>query len=302
VKRLAGALGALLAAASAAAPTEPVDPGAPPLCEAAVSLEPVRAVPGQQVRYRLRLLVRSDVSDVAWEEPPAFPGLRAERLGVRALAEPSLRDGASYELREDARALFAERAGRVVLPSARLSCRTPGGQEASVATPEAVLLVVPLPVPTDTDGLVGPLLVRSSVTPRRVALGQSVRVAVTLQGEGNLWDAAPPELPSETLEGAEVFHRRSELLLDRGARLVVRRHFAIDVVPRREGTLRIPSLAWSYFDPATGGTATAATEAVDVTVGPRIAVGDVGERSPTSPFVLGGPDLRENARSEEEGR
>ena len=244
----------------------------PALCEASVSLDPARAVPGQQVAYRLHLLMRSDVGEVAWELPPAFPGLRAERLAAELLGRQVERGGAIYQVREEARALFAERPGRVTLPSARLSCRARGDLSASIATPEAVLEVIPLPeadLPPGFAGLVGPLSLRPSVTPRSVALGQSVRVAVTLQGDGNLWDAPAPQLSSEALGGAEVFPRPSELVLDRGTRLGVRRHFAIDVVPRREGVLHIPSFAWSYFDPTSGRHAEAVAEAVDVAVGPR---------------------------------
>jgi hypothetical protein len=261
-------LAALLGAAGSSRAAAPVAPAATPPCEASVSLDPVRAVPGQQVSYRLRLLVRSDVVDVAWEEPPEFPGLRAERLGVHPLPGPIVRDGASYQLREDRRALFAERPGRIALPHARLVCRTAGDLNASVTTPEAVLEVIPLPEGALPPGLVGPLALRARVTPSSVALGQSVRLGVTLEGEGNLWDAREPELPRETLGGAEVFHRQAELVLDRGARLVVRRHFAIDVVPRREGVLQLPELAWSYFDPTTGRSAVAVAPAVDVPVGP----------------------------------
>ena len=276
---------ALLAAPLATAtPAAAVAADPPALCEASVSLDPARALPGQQVAYRLHLLVRSDVGEVAWELPPGFPGLRAERLAAEPITRQIERSGAIYQIREEARAPFAERPGRVTLPSARLACRARGDLSASIATPESVLEVIPFPeadLPPGFGGLVGPLALRSSVTPRSVALGQSVRVAVTLQGDGNLWDAPDPELSSEALGGAEVFQRPSELVLDRGTRLVVRRTFAIDVVPRREGVLHIPSLAWSYFDPASGTHAEVVAEAVDVAVGPRASARS--EREPATP-------------------
>ena len=276
----------------------------PALCEASVSLDPARAVPGQQVAYRLHLLVRSDVSEVAWELPPAFPGLRAERLAAEPITRQVERGGAIYQIREESRALFAERPGRVTLPSARLTCRARGDLSASIATPESVLEVTPFPeadLPPGFGGLVGPLALRPSVTPRSVTLGQSVRVAVTLQGDGNLWDAPDPELSTEALGGAEVFRRPSELVLDRGTRLVVRRTFAIDVVPRREGVLRIPSLAWSYFDPTSGAHAEAVAEAVDVAVGPRASArsgSDPASAEPAAPAPEpGAPGARHSFRS-----
>jgi hypothetical protein len=265
------AAAAVLAALCATAAVSAAGDDAPPPCEIEVSVDPARAVPGQQVTYRLRLLLRDDVSDVAWEEPPTFPGLRAERLPFFPAARPVLRHGVRYEVREEVRALFADRPGPIALPGARLACRARAGATARIATPPARLDVIPLPEagrPAGFDGLVGPLVVRRHVEPRSIALGQAVRVAVTLQGEGNLWDAPAPGLPSDAPGDAEVFPRPPETVLDRGTRLVVRRHFEIDVVPRREGVLRIPPLAWTYFDPDTGSYAEAAVESVDVPVGP----------------------------------
>jgi hypothetical protein len=271
---LAAALAGLAGTAAAEAP---LARESTPLCVASVALDPARAHPGQPVHWRLHVLVREGVGDLAWEEPPAFPGLRAERLGARVPQAPIERDGEVYQVREDGRALFADRPGRVVLPAARLLCRArgPAGERAErVATPEAALEVLPFPEPRPPGfrGLVGPLSLRRSATPESVALGRSVRVAVTLQGGGNLWDASEPELPAEALSGAEVFRRPAELELERGAELVVRRRFAFDLVPRRQGVLRVPALAWSYYDPAAGRYAEAAVPALEVRVAPPAPV------------------------------
>jgi hypothetical protein len=274
VRRARALLGAALAGlAGAAGAGAPPGLDSTPRCVASVALDPARAHPGQPVHWRLQVLVREGVGDLAWEEPPAFPGLRAERLAARAPQAPVERDGEVYQVREDERALFADRPGRVVLPAARLLCRArgPAGERAErVATPEAALEVLPFPEPRPPGfrGLVGPLSLRRHVTPESVALGRSVRVAVTLQGGGNLWDAPEPELPPEALAGAEVFRRPAELELERGAELVVRRRFAFDLVPRREGVLRVPALAWSYYDPAAGRYAEAAAPGVEVRVAP----------------------------------
>jgi hypothetical protein len=294
VRRARAILGAALAGLAGAAAAEPPGgSGSTPLCVASVELDPARAHPGQPVHWRLRVLAREGVGDLDWEEPPAFPGLRAERLATRAPGGRVERDGEVYEVREDERALFAERAGRVVLPAARLLCRArgPAGELAArVATPEAVLEVLPFPEPgrpPGFGGLVGPLSLRRHVTPESVALGQGVRVAVTLQGAGNLWDAPEPELPPEALAGAEVFRRPAELELERGAQLVVRHRFAFDLVPRREGVLRIPELAWSYYDPAAGRYGEAALPAVEVRV------------APAAPASASTPRAREQRASDE---
>ena len=43
-------------------------------CMASIVVEPDRAVPGQQIQYRVRILSREDVLSVEWIEPPSFPG------------------------------------------------------------------------------------------------------------------------------------------------------------------------------------------------------------------------------------
>jgi hypothetical protein len=280
-----------LAAALAAGAAEANDP---PLCEATVALEPEQAHPGEQVRFRLRLLVRGDVGAAAWDEPPSFPGLRAERLAPRPAAAGVERDGAVYEIREEARALFADRPGRALIPPAQLVCRSRAGVSERVATPEVALLVLPFPEaerPADFGGLTGPLSVRRSVKPERVALGQSIRLGVTLQGAGNLWDASEPQLASLAREAVEVFPRPSQVELDRGEELLVRRHFAFDLVPRREGVLRIPALAWRYFDPAAERYALAAAEPLEVVVGPPApAAGAPAERGDLAPRAIERPE------------
>jgi hypothetical protein len=289
VSRACALLAAALAAAPGAASAEAGEGrGETALCEASVSLDPVRAHPGEQVFYRLRLLVRDDVSDASFELPPSFPGLRAERLVPEPAAGPVLRGGSVYHVRDDARALFADRPGTVAIPPASLLCRTrgPAGEVAErLATPAATLEIAPLPEvsrPAGFEGLVGPLSLRRLVTPESVALGRSVRLAVTLQGAGNLWDAPEPVLSAEALGGAELFRRSADVELDRGTRLLVRRRFVFDLVPRREGVLEIPALAFAYYDPVAGRYAEATAEAVRVTVGPPAApsASDAGHAEP----------------------
>lgn len=286
----AAGAGALAGAGAAAAAGEPASggragadgvaagatvAGAPrdaPACAVALSLEPARAVPGQQVRWRLRILARSDVAEIAWEDPPAFPGLRVERLPGEPFAGEELRDGARWRAQTEERALFAERAGTLRLPPATLVCRAASGEPASVATPELALEVAPFPEaarPAGFRGLVGPIALRQRVTPREIRLGESVRVELVLQGDTNLWDAALPR--DLSVSGAEVFAERERTELEPGPRLLVRRHLALEIVPREAGLQRIPALAWAFFDPASGRYGEAASEAVAVRVAARAA-------------------------------
>lgn len=254
--RHAASVGWLLLALAAARPAA--------ACRVEAALEPTRAYVGQQVLHRLTIESAAEVERVEWIEPPSFPAMRAERLpgGDSLLEEGTLRR------REELRALFAEGSGAQTLPAARLRCGTAGGwREATL--PPLLLRVRPLPRagrPEAYTGLVGPLELRRFVTPDGIALGESVRVAVRLEGGGNLWAARDPYPNDALFAGAEVFRAHPETVLERGARLLVGRLFRYEVVPRSAGQLRIPELRVAYFDPGRGAYAVASLPPVVIPV------------------------------------
>ena len=251
-----------------------------PACRAQVRIEPQRAVVGQQVLYRVHVLRRDDVSEVEWEEPPAFPNARAEELPPEPDAD--VRDeGVLYHAQDELRAVFPEREGRLALGAGVLRCRVSGGGAQPLRLAPAALDVRPFPAegrPPDFGGLVGPVLLSLSVTPERVALGGSVRVALMARGPGNLWQLDDTVL-RRALGEVEVFARPGELAFERGRGLFVRQHLALDAVPRAAGRLVVAPLRVPYFDPEAGVYRVATTEEVPVRVEERAATGAVaGER------------------------
>jgi hypothetical protein len=271
-RRASAAIALALASASAGGSTAAGAVPAEPACRAVASLDPPRAVVGQQVLYRVRITSREDVARVQWSQTPAFPRLRTEMLPgdpQPVIEEP--RPGT--RVRDERRALFAEAPGRYLLEAPELRCLLRGGAVETAAIPVVALEVGSAPSsgrPADWSGVVGPLGLHVSVSPRELALGGSVRVAVMVRGEGNLW-VLPAPYDADAFPGSELFERRPKLVLDRGRRLSVRRHFAWDVVPRAPGTLLVPALALPYFDPTNGRYAVARSEAVRVEVRPRAA-------------------------------
>ena len=85
--------------------------------------------------------------------------------------------------------------------------------------------------------------VELAARPSRLALGGSTRLEVTLRGDANLWDARDPLAGASGLDGVELFPARPRLELEPGVQLAVRRSFAYDAVPEREGRLVIPDAA-----------------------------------------------------------
>ena len=235
--------GVLLAEASAGVP----------LCRTAVEVEPDRAVVGQQVLYRLRIFRRRDVIELDWEQNLSFPGFRAEWLPGILRDESVDREGETYRVYEERRALFPVRSGALEIPAAGLYCATADQQE-RVRIPAALVEVAALPArsqPLGFSGLVGPVEAALTVTPRELALGETARISVVIQGPANVWDVDSPLSGAFSLSDAELFSRPRSLARDAGRRLILRRYFSYDLVPRREGTIRIPEIRVPYFDPHT---------------------------------------------------
>jgi hypothetical protein len=258
----------------------------PPVCRAEVLLEPERAVVGQQVRQRVRIERLGDVVRVDWLVPPSFANARVELLPSEPRPRVT-RDGVAYEVHDEVRALFPERPGRMRLPGASLRCAREGGGAQDVDLPDAVLDVDPLPAagrPPGFTGLVGPLWLHLTVTPERVALGASVRVALMARGGGNVWLLDEP-FARDAFPGTEVFPRPPELAFERGRDLIARQHIGLDLVPRRTGRLRIPALAVPYFDPDGGIYRVATTGEVEV------LVEEQAKGAPLAPEVRGATPL-----------
>jgi hypothetical protein len=290
------ALAPTLLCVSAACVADPAAAQAERSCFAEARLEPSRAVVGQQVLYRVRIFSVDAVDSVEWSYPPSFPHLRSETLpgDPQPLSAADLAD--DLRVRDERRALFAERAGAHRLRAPELRCTSRGGVVQIAQVPEIVLQVDAPPGsgrPEDFGGLVGPASLHVTVTPRELALGETLRVAVMVRGRGNLWSIG--DLFADGAFGtAEVFGRRPQLVLERGRSLFLRRHFSFDVVPREAGVLNVPEVALAYYDPQTQGYHVARSEPVAVTVraGGERADAPSPERAPTRPAAEPGAEPR----------
>jgi hypothetical protein len=264
-----------------------------PLCQATVEVEPDRAVVGQQILYRLRILRRRDVIEVDWERSPSFPGFRAEWLPGILREESADPQGESYRVYEERRALFPVRPGTLEVPPAGLHCATADEKE-KARIPAARVEVEALPAsrrPPEFAGLVGRVEAALTATPREVALGETVQISLVLQGPANLWEVRSPLEGAFSLPEGELFSRPRSMARDVGRQLILRRYFSYELVPRREGTIRIPEIRIPYFDPETRRfeQVVLRESALTVTPAPAVAAEAHGEQAPSP------------AKAEEEG-
>lgn len=202
-------------------------------------------------------------------------------------------------------ALFPLRAGPAKIDPMTVDLVTGGffrqGREVQVASEPIALDVKPLPpdAPASFDeGNVGDweFAVRSDQSATRV--GRAVRVEVAVQGEGQLGRVKLPALP--TVPGARISDPDTE------TRPVIRnmtvggvRKEIYSVTPLKEGTLTIPALEFSHFDPDAGKYVTTRSEPVEIRVAAGelppepVATDDLNRRA-----ISGGEDLVENLRDE----
>jgi len=256
------------------------------VCRANARSLPAEAYPGQQIVWRLEILRRADVTNLEWLEPPAFPGFRVEWLPGQPERDAVTQDGVNWLARVEERALFAERPGEFVIAPKGLRCSVAGGAQLAASIPATRVRVLELPEagrPPDFAGLVGTLALEVAAQPRGLVLGGSTRLEVTLHGDANLWDARDPLQGARGLEGVEVFPSRPRLELEPGVELGVRRRFAYDVVPSREGRIEIPELRVAYFDPALRRYAVATSSALVLAVGPRSTGPSAEGAAPATP-------------------
>lgn len=265
------------------------------LCRTRVLVEPNAAFVGQQIAYRLQILRHADVASVRFTRDLSFPSFRAEWLPGQA-PDPAIADVGDHMLVfEERRALFPARAGELEIPAARLAC-TSAAQTIEVDVPAAHVVARELPrdgQPPEFRGVVGRVELQAHLKRDRIALGESLALAILASGAANLWDAADPFVPARDLPGVDVYPRAPELERDTGRQLVLRRAFGYELVPRATGAFAIPALRLPYFDPVSGRYAIAESEPLHFVV-------DAAAEAPAVP-PRAVPRVRDDATSSVRG-
>ncbi len=122
----------------------------------------------------------------------------------------------------------------------------------NVASERIALEIRPLPAgaPSDYSGLVGEFSVDVQASSGRAAVGDTVTLDVNVAGSGPLGGV---KLPSLNLDGVRVYDDTPAVTaaLSEG-RLKATAQFKRAIVPERPGTIELPAVNLSWFDPAKG--------------------------------------------------
>lgn len=123
-------------------------------------------------------------------------------------------------------------------------------------TPEISISVLPLPNkgrPDDFSGAVGSFTIESSIDKTIVKAGEPLVLSVKVSGSGNLKTAVFPdyeEIISSTNEDVKVFKGEAPVKNDTSSgRLKSEKSAEFTILASQEGALKIPAVAFSFFDP-----------------------------------------------------
>ncbi len=236
---------------------------------------------GEPLALTYYLYTQASVSDVQPKEALQYGGFWVEDLeGPQTKGETATLGGESYRrfplLRK---LLFPTRSGAVTLPAAgfRIHLASQGffdsGGTVDRTTKPLTITVDPLPDSPGFSGAVGRFTASASLDRDVVALGEAATLRFRVEGTGNLkWiDKAPTLVAS----GAKVFPPQTKSDLRTTTEGVTgSRTWEFVVVPQTSGTVEIPPLAFSWFDPAAGKIVSSETKPLSLRVeGGTVAAG-----------------------------
>ncbi len=239
----------------------------------------------ERVPFTLTLLVgAAQVGDVQ------FPQVAGDGIAVDPLGPPEqrreTRDGVSYQVVEFQGAVVPLRTGAITVGPATMRMTVLAGQGRrrggffQGGMPESITLesaplgleVLALPEagrPPEFSGAVGQFSLDVRATPLDVTAGDPVTLTYTLGGEGDLSAIAPPAVSGS--EALRVYPVQPAAAAPKGA--AGTRIFEQVVIPQHPGTLALPPVRFSWFDPQVEGYRTDTGAPITLTVRPSAAGG-----------------------------
>jgi hypothetical protein len=246
-------------------------------------------------------------TDVQNASAPQYPGFWAENLENPKTPPPpesmTVQGQTLTRVSIYRKLLFPTKAGPLTIPAitlrigiARQSFFDQGGAVERSTKPVAIT-VDPLPEAPGFSGAVGRFKAETSLDRPAVPFGEAATVRFRLEGTGNLkWVDRGPEL---AVPGAKVYppQVKTDLRAETSG-LLGTKTWEYVVVPETSGTLTVPALSFSYFDPGAERIVRAETAPLSLAVGPggsgaQSGGGSTGAIAPPVPRGAGGLALRD---------
>jgi hypothetical protein len=254
---------------------------------------------GEPLLLTYYLYTQVSPRDLQPVEAPKYPGFWVEDL-ERPRGSPSgesaTLDGIAYRrFPIILKLLYPMRAGTLTIPASTMKIATAPlgffdtGVVVERSTKPVTIEVKAIPDEPGFSGAVGRFKTSARLDRDSLSLGEAATLRFSVEGTGNLkWVDRAPDVK---VDGARVYPPETKSELKAGADgLTGTKTWEFVVVPQTSGTLEVPALAFSFFDPATGRVAKAETKAMPLKVeGGTAAVGIPVAPAPRPGAPAGGP-------------
>jgi BatD DUF11 like domain len=253
---------------------------------------------GEPLLLTYYLYTQISPRDLQPVEAPKYPGFWVEDL-ERPRGSPSgesaTLDGIAYRrFPIMLKLLYPMRAGRLTIPASTMKIGTvplgffDSGVIVERSTKPVTIDVKPIPDEPGFSGAVGRFRTSARLDRDALALGEAATLRFSVEGTGNLkWVDRAPEVK---VEGARVYPPQTRSDLKAGPDgLAGTKTWEFVVVPQTSGTLEVPALTFSWFDPARSRVETAETKPMPLQVeGGTAAVGLPAAPAPRAAVPAGG--------------
>jgi len=216
---------------------------------------------GEPLLLTYYLYTQASVTDLRFSEAPQYPGFWSEDLDKprsSPAGEPATVAGERYRrFPVLQKLLFPTRAGTLTIPGARIRIGVQRGffdvGDGAVERPTKALAITAEAIPEEPgfSGAVGRFRVSSTLDKDDLAFGEAATLRFRVEGSGNLkWVDRGPEL---TVSGARVYPPQVKSELKPGPEGISgSKTWEYVVIPETAGSLEVPALSFSYFDPGAG--------------------------------------------------
>ncbi|MFC2042728.1 BatD family protein [Chloroflexota bacterium] len=222
---------------------------------------------GEQVIYTLRFYNAVRLYDDPQYQPPSFTGFWHENQPDEA--NYSLQQtGRTYNVTELQTVLFPTVVGEINIEPAEITISGGFFSNGQILRTQPTTLdvqILPQNAPPSFQGAVGQFDIQAGVDTNQTVINEPVTLNLTINGQGNINNLADP-VWNEGPEWRAFDSQASNSTQFEGGKLAGSRTYERILVPTQAGTLIIPAVEFSYFDPETSSYKTISTQPFEVVV------------------------------------
>ena len=201
--------------------------------------------------------------------PPTLEGFWVEDLD-ESPSRIEMVNGKQYRVQEIKKALFPMSPGKYIIGPATLTYQTRFfSRSQTLKTKPITIEVSPLPdkgKPKKFQGVVGNYAISAYVDNQTCTQNQPLTFHIKIEGTGHIESIPEPEFPEE--EGFQKYETTSAQSIIKQDRVEGEKSFDFLLIPRKAGSLQIPSVDFSFFNPQNKKYHSLTTKPISVTVAP----------------------------------